>query len=257
MAHASEAASTTLTDFKPETLRGTPGFFRVGQTRRGQWWLIDSRDRPFLSKGVASVNRFGRADGRSVPVGPYAATVDKLYGAKESEAFARAALARLEKWHVNTLGPWTGPEFLEQGLACVEVLDFRKFAPEINAFGAKLPDVFDLALARDVRPRWRPGCARRGASRASSSATLPTTSWAGPGARGKIAGGSGGEESPPVVAANLPEPRAERRGVSRGVGVRRSAARGGSSARITLARAWQVTHCRTRRRCASSRRPRR
>src|SRR5579862_2367112 len=77
MAHVGDARSSTLTDFKPETLRGTPGFFRVGQTRRGQWWLIDSRDRPFLSKGVASVNRFGRGDGRSVPVGPYATTVDK------------------------------------------------------------------------------------------------------------------------------------------------------------------------------------
>jgi hypothetical protein len=143
MAHASEAVLTTPADFKPETLRGTPGFFRVGQTRRGQWWLIDPRDRPFLSKGVASVNRFGRADGRSLPDGPYAAAVDKLYGAKESEAFARAVLARLKKWQVNTLGPWTGPEFFDQGLACVEILDFRKFGPEINAFGAKLPDVFD------------------------------------------------------------------------------------------------------------------
>jgi hypothetical protein len=152
MAQLSEAASTTLTDFKPETIRGMPGFFRVGQTRRGQWWLIDPHDRSFLSKGVASVNRFGRADGRSVPAGPYAATVDKLYGAKESEAFARTVLARLEKWHVNTLGPWTGPEFFDQGLACMEILDFRKFGPEINAFGAKLPDVFDS--------RWPETCER-------------------------------------------------------------------------------------------------
>ena len=153
MAHTgSDAQSSTLTEFKPEALRGTPGFFRVGQTRRGQWWLIDPCDRPFFSKGVASVNRFGRADGRSTPAGPYAATVDKLYGAKTSEAFARAVRARLEKWRFNTLGPWTGAELFDQGLACVEILDFRKFAPEINAFGARLPDVFDL--------RWPETCER-------------------------------------------------------------------------------------------------
>jgi len=157
-----ESTSSTPADFKPETIRGTPGFFRVGQTRRGQWWLIDSRDRPFLSKGVASVNRFGRGDGRSVPAGPYAAAVDKFYGTKEPEAFARAVLARLEKWHVNTLGLWTGPEFFDQGLAGVEILDFRRFAPEINAFGAKLPDVFDLRwpetcdrVAAGLCPPWR------------------------------------------------------------------------------------------------------
>jgi len=147
-----EALPSTPADFKPETIRGLPGFFRVGQTRRGQWWLIDSYGQPFFSKGVASVNRFGRADGRSAPAGPYAAAVDKLYGANAPEAFARAVLARLEKWQVNTLGVWTDPEFFDRGLACVETLEFRKHGPEINAFGAKLPDVFDS--------RWPETCSR-------------------------------------------------------------------------------------------------
>jgi len=143
MAHASEAHSHTLADFKPETLRGTPGFFRAGRTRRGQWWLLDPRDRPFFSKGVAGVNRSGRADGRSAPPGPYAAAVDQLYGAENPQAFVPATLARLKKWHFNTLGAWTAPEFSDQGMAGVGILDLRKHGPGINAFGARLPDVFD------------------------------------------------------------------------------------------------------------------
>ncbi|MGA3007402.1 MAG: hypothetical protein ABSE59_05865 [Opitutaceae bacterium] len=152
MAHVRDALSLFPADFKPETLRGSPGFFRVGQTRRGQWWLIDPQGRPFFSKGVASVNCFGRADGRFAPVGPYAATVEKLYGANTSETFVRAVLARLEKWQVNTLGLWAAPEFFGHGLACVETLEFCKLGPEIKAFGAKLPDVFDS--------RWPETCNR-------------------------------------------------------------------------------------------------
>ena len=53
----------TIEDFPPETVRGAPGFFRVGQAR-GQWWLIDPHDRPFFSRGVTAVNRSGRIGGR-------------------------------------------------------------------------------------------------------------------------------------------------------------------------------------------------
>jgi len=143
MAHASDAPSSLPADFKPEPLRGKPGFFRVGQTRRGQWWLVDAHNRQFFSKGVTGVNRAGRADGRSTQPGPYTAAVDKIYGLDDPQAFVRAALARLEKWHLNTLGAWTGTEFFEQGFADTEILEFRRSGAEINAFGVKLPDVFD------------------------------------------------------------------------------------------------------------------
>src|SRR5471032_1251353 len=58
---AKSAAPRHLADFKPESLRGPAGFIRVGQTRAGQWWLLDARDKPFFSKAVNAVNRAGRA----------------------------------------------------------------------------------------------------------------------------------------------------------------------------------------------------
>ena len=71
MSHASEvpAPHITLQDFKPETVRGTPGHFRVGQTRAGQWWLIDPRDGAFFSRGVNGVNRSGAVGGRPAALG--------------------------------------------------------------------------------------------------------------------------------------------------------------------------------------------
>ena len=141
MAHAGEAHLFSISDFKPEAIRGTPGFFRVGRTRRGQWWFVGPDDRPFFSKGVAGLNATGRVDGRSTPVGPYAATVERLY---RPEAFIEAAVGRLKKWRFNTLGAGAASEFFEKGVPFVEMLDLRRHQGRgLNAFGARLPDVFD------------------------------------------------------------------------------------------------------------------
>jgi agarase len=141
-----------LSLFKPETLRGAAGFFRVGQTPAGQWWLIDPHDQPFFSRGVAGVNRTGRTGAGAVEA--YAATLPRKYDATDPRAWADATVLRLWHWHLNTLGPWTGPELDDCGLARVELADFRRAAPStaIRFAGANVPDVFD--------PQWVAGCAR-------------------------------------------------------------------------------------------------
>ncbi|HWA10948.1 MAG TPA: hypothetical protein VG838_16020 [Opitutaceae bacterium] len=152
MAHAADAPSLTLSDFRPETLRGAAGFVRVGQTQGGQWWFLDARNRPFFSCGVNSVNRAGRGGGRSARPGPYAAAVDELHGREDPQKFAAAALRRLRAWHCNTLGAWTTTEFFDRGMFYTEILEFRKIAPEttIKLGGAGVPDVFD--------PKWAEAC---------------------------------------------------------------------------------------------------
>ncbi|MES1167320.1 MAG: hypothetical protein ABUL68_04895, partial [Pseudomonadota bacterium] len=152
MAQAGDVPLPTAADFKPETIRGAAGFIRVGQTRAGQWWFLDPQDRPFFSCGVASVNRSGRAGGRSAQPGPYTATVDRLHGTDDPRKFAAAVLRRLRAWHFNTLGAWTTSEFFDRGMYYTEILGFRKIAPEttIKLGGASVPDVFD--------PRWAEAC---------------------------------------------------------------------------------------------------
>ena len=152
MAHASDAPQPTSADFKPETVRGTPGFVRVGQTRAGQWWFIDPEGRPFFSCGVASVNRSGRAGGRAAQPGAYTGTVDRRHGTDDPQKFVTAVLRRLRAWHFNTLGAWSTSEFFDRGMYYTEILEFRKIAPEttIKLGGASVPDVFD--------PKWAEAC---------------------------------------------------------------------------------------------------
>ena len=133
---------------------GLRAFVRAGQTRAGQWWLLDARNRPFLSRGVNAVNRFGRLDGRAGPAGPYATAVDRRHGTADPGAFVNSVLSRLREWHVNTLAAWTSPEFFDRGPFYIETLEFRKLVPEttIKLGGAMLPDVFD--------PKWSEACVR-------------------------------------------------------------------------------------------------
>jgi hypothetical protein len=159
MAHASGpmAPQPTLQDFRPESIRGAAGYFRVGQTRQGQWWFIDPRDAAFFSRAVNGVNRTGTTGGRTAKPGPYAASVDAIYGADDPRVFVETVLVRLNAWGANTLGLWATPDAHDRGTAYTEIMDFRQAAPEstIRLAGAKVPDVFD--------PRWVEACDRRAA----------------------------------------------------------------------------------------------
>ncbi len=153
MATPRAANRPTFSDFKPDTLRGTPGFFRVGQTQGGRWWLLDALDRPFFSKGVTAINRAGTAGGRSAPRGPYFDTIDARFGTGESGPFVEDVITRLRTWNFNTLGAWTTPEFFDRGMPYMDILDFRKISDHAFRLGpASLPDVFD--------PRWIEACDR-------------------------------------------------------------------------------------------------
>jgi hypothetical protein len=114
-------------DFRPDTLRGAPGFFRVGRTPAGQWWLVDPEGRPFFARGVHGV----RAEAES--------THDPA--------------ARLRAWGCNTLGCGSDRLYLEDGLAFTPAVDFCTGEGLIQLAGVRLPDVFDpmwpqRALAR-------------------------------------------------------------------------------------------------------------
>ncbi len=153
MANPRVAVFPSLSDFKPGSVRGTPGFVRVGQTRAGQWWLIDPHDQPFLSKGVAAVSRSGWADGRSLRPGRYLQAVNQLYGAEPAEPFVRSVVQRARKWNLNTLGAWTSPEFYDQGIYYTELIEFRKVGACFHSGAALLPDVFDPTW-RDAADAW-------------------------------------------------------------------------------------------------------
>lgn len=159
MASRSAAAPPALRDLKPETIRGAPGCFRVGQGSDGRWWLVAPDDTAFFGCGVDGVRRIG------------------------AEGSAAAVVARLREWHFNLLGPEGAPEFRGLGLPYLESLELLKAGGlPIRLAGVRLPDVFD--------PGWPEACDARVAATTPARdrvgfVTDADLGWAQPGAEAR------------------------------------------------------------------------
>lgn len=137
-------ALPTFTDFKIESLRGAPGFFRLGRTHGGTWWLLTPDNDPTLLRAVAGVNRHGRAGPPPVLRGAYARTVAALYGEGGAD-WEKSAAARLRACGVDTVGPWADAGLVDRGFYFTALADFcRSRTPLLQGPGLRLPDVFDL-----------------------------------------------------------------------------------------------------------------
>jgi agarase len=143
-------------------------FFQVRKSD-GKWWLIDPDGRPFLSKGVTTV-QFAQDTIQGTHRSPYGETNQAKYGSRE--AWRQAAAKRLIDWGFNTLGAWSDEE-----LAKIEVEGKRlAYAPTIDlgaAFVAQktqgkqawlhgvFPDVFDPEFAKTAQRIANQRCAPR------------------------------------------------------------------------------------------------
>lgn len=125
-------SSDALAEFRSETVRGRPGYFRVARNAAGQWWFIDPAGRPFFARAVHGVSV---ADPQPDPV------------------------ARLREWGFNTLGcdggRWTGAG----GLAFLGTVDFCVAGGPLRRAGVRLPDVFDAAWPAQAMARAAAICA--------------------------------------------------------------------------------------------------
>jgi len=105
---------------RPGTLRGREGYFRAGQDKAGQWWLVDPAGNPFFAKGVNGV---------------------RAVGGEGVVAFDPAA--RLRQWGFNAAGVGGDRAGPDDGLAFLATVDFCRSDGAIVAPGVRLPDVFD------------------------------------------------------------------------------------------------------------------
>lgn len=122
-----------LQHFKPETVRGTRGYFRVGLTEAGQWWLIGPDDLPFFARAVNGVRR-----------------------ATES---THDPVLRMRSWGFNALGAGSAPALVDEGLPFLATINFFTAAPLVRAKGVKLPDVFDSSWSAGTHTRAEEVCA--------------------------------------------------------------------------------------------------
>ncbi len=116
MAETSDPGPASI---QPATVRGTAGFFRVGRTAAGAWWLLNPAGEPLFLRAVNGVH--GAEGSRHDPV------------------------ARLRAWGFNALGPGAAAPLRDEGLPFVADVGFGAAGPVIHFAGARLPDVFDPA----------------------------------------------------------------------------------------------------------------
>jgi len=109
-------------DFRPGSVRGAPGFFRVGQDPSGRWWLIDPDGQPVFLRGVHGVRAPGNQTDAALPLDP---------------------AARLRTWGFNALGVSPDGAGRDDGLPFLGSVEFCQAGPLLVAPGLRLPDVFD------------------------------------------------------------------------------------------------------------------
>jgi hypothetical protein len=116
-----------LQHFKAETLRGREGFFRVGQSEAGQWWLLGPDDLPCFARAVN--------------------------GVQDMDGSFQDPIARLRSWGFNALGVASAAALRDEGMPFVGTVGFLSVGPVIRGDGIKLPDVFapDWRAAAEAR----------------------------------------------------------------------------------------------------------
>jgi agarase len=142
------------------------GFFHA-EKREGRWWLIDPAGKPFISKGVASV-QIGPDQVRDNERSSYHEAALQKYGTVER--WREAAAERLLGLGFNTLGAWSDPELAKfefggRQLAFTPVVDFvgRYVLEKTGARAWQkgiFPDVFDPAFEAFVRKYAMELCAK-------------------------------------------------------------------------------------------------
>ncbi len=137
MASAYEAPTETAGRWRPGTVRGREGFFRVAQRTDGCWSLLGPEGKPFFAKVVHGAASASPAADRPLP--PDSA-------------------GRLRRWGFNTLGIGADAGLREDGLVYVATADFAGTASEVAAPGVRLPDVFAADWPARVAEHAAAGC---------------------------------------------------------------------------------------------------
>ena len=180
MAHpdaaTSHSAPISPEEFRTGTLRGSEGFFCVGQNQAGRWWLLDAEGRPFFCRAVHGVRAAAvpvdeSVGGRATSAGPYAPDEHPS--------------TRLRKWGFNALGVGGDGAAQADGFAFIASVDFCRMSGVIQASGVRLPDVFAPEWPARAAARAFEVCAPEVMNRALIgwvADDLP--GWAPPAARG-------------------------------------------------------------------------
>lgn len=139
------------------------GFFRT-QYDGSRWWLVDPLGNAFISTGFDCVHPGEAMDVETMghlaawlpaKEGPYAAAwqangrgfnfgmanLIRAFGSEAWSTWARMTKARMQAWGVNTIGPWSDPDFIASA-RLPYVLVLKDFPQTRDRVFRDFPDVF-------------------------------------------------------------------------------------------------------------------
>ena len=121
----------------PRAAADSQSFYRVQQID-GVWWWIDPNGGKFISKGVNHIS-YTADHAPALGYSPYEKNAAAKYGSKE--AWADAAVQRLQGWGFNTAGAWSNPETWRRGIAYTPIIDIV-FHTGGDWRTGRFPDIF-------------------------------------------------------------------------------------------------------------------
>jgi hypothetical protein len=140
MIAGSSGASSSLERIvmDPSTLVGREGYYRVGKSTRGRWWIVRPDGRPMLYKGLCSMgplpppNRPAPAEGSDEPI--------------PSDELAAYWLGQLAQTGFNGLGSWVKEHYWNRGWPFTVLIHVRKATDNLwTVHPPKHVDIFDAA----------------------------------------------------------------------------------------------------------------
>ena len=143
------------------TLVGMPGFFRVGRSTAGRWWLVRPDGTPMFYRGVCALWMPDNYQG--VEAVEFRRHWEQENG-KDAERFVAHCFGILAGHGFNALGEWSTPQFWNRGWPFTVLIHVRQVREGSNITG-KLPDVFDPAWRAAYATRCRETCAPLAGSR--------------------------------------------------------------------------------------------
>lgn len=137
------------------TLVGEKGFFRVGRSKKGRWWLVTADNKPILYRGVCALWMPDNYKGMEAV--EFRKKWEKTNG-KDPEKLVAHCLGILKDRGFNALGEWSTRQFWNRGWPFTVLIHVREVRKESNING-KLPDIFDTKWQAAYQAACKETCA--------------------------------------------------------------------------------------------------
>lgn len=141
-ARTSDAEALKDVKMDPASITGKIGYFQVGRSTDGRWWLVGPDGKPFYYKAVCALNQGGMGGRRMCKPGL-------------PDSLRDAWVKRLTGMRFNGMGAWTTSEFFNSGVAFTEIIETFFVSPALRS---SFPDVFDPQWEANIDEKCRVIC---------------------------------------------------------------------------------------------------